>query len=328
MRKSRIKGVGRSCYHCMSRIVHRRFLMGNTEKEYFLRLMRRVEGFCDVQVLTYCLLDNHFHILIEVPEPEELIGDAELFRRMSFLYGEKAIQAFARELAKWRAEGRDDIAEGLKRRYLHRMHDLSEFMKTLKQRCTQWYNRRNGKTGTLWEARFKSVLVEDSEGALAAMSAYIDLNPVRAGIVDDPKDYRFCGYGEALSKGGRAANGIRRLAEILESDSSTTGRALKSYRKHLYIDDRGRSFSAAQTVEVLAAGGELPLQELLRCRVRYFSDGLVLGSRLFVEQVYQSNRSLFGGRRRSGARPLRNGEWQGLCAMRDLRRAPITVPSA
>jgi len=289
--------------------------------------MRRVAGFCDVRVLTYAFLDNHFHILLEVPEREEMIEDAELFRRMSFLYEEKTIDSFANELAEWRAKGRADIAEKLKGRYLYRMHDLSEFMKTFKQRCTQWYNRRTGMTGTLWEARFKSVLVEGAQDALAPMSAYIDLNPVRAGIVEDPKDYRFCGYGEAVSKGGLAADGIRRLTELIDADCSSTSRALESYRKHLYIEDGEHSFSAEETAEVLASGGTLPLHQLLRCRVRYFSDGLVLGGRLFVEEVYQATRSLFGGRRRSGPRPLRQGEWGGLCAIRDLRRAPISMPS-
>jgi len=327
MRKSRIKGAGRCCYHCMSRIVHRQFLMGDTEKEFFLRLMRRVEGFCDVRVLTYAFLDNHWHMLLEVPEREEAIEDAELFRRMSCLYGKKAIDAFAKELDGWRTKGRDDIADGMKRRYLYRMHDLSEFMKTFKQRCTQWYNRRTGMRGTLWEARFKSVLVEGSNRALPAISAYIDLNPVRAGIVEDPKDYRFCGYGEAVSRGGPAADGICRLAELIEADCSSRWRALASYRKHLYIDDRDWPFSAEQVAEVLASGGMLPLHQLLRCRIRYFSDGLVLGGRLFVEEVYQANRSLFGDRRSSGPRPLSQGEWGGICTIRDLRRAPVIAPS-
>ena len=84
-----------------------------------------------------------------------------------------------------------------------RMWDVSGFMKLLKQRFTQWYNRRKGRKGTLWEERFKSVLVEGAGEVLATMAAYIDLNPVRAGLVEDPKDYRWCGYGEAM--GGKLA---------------------------------------------------------------------------------------------------------------------------
>ena len=59
--------------------------------------------------------------------------------------------------------------------------------------------RRHGRKGTLWEDRFRSVLVEGAGLALATMAAYIDLNPVRAGMVEDPKDYRWSGYGAAMA---------------------------------------------------------------------------------------------------------------------------------
>lgn len=79
------------------------------------------------------------------------------------------------------------------------MVDVSELVKTVKQRFSMGYNHKEGRRGTLWEERFKSVIVEDSRLALQAMGAYIDLNPARAGIVDDPKDYCWSGYGEALA---------------------------------------------------------------------------------------------------------------------------------
>ena len=74
------------------------------------------------------------------------------------------------------------------------MGDVSEYIKTVKQRFSVWYNRNNRRYGTLWADRFKSVLVEGKGNPLQTMAAYIDLNPVRAGLVEDPKDYRFCGY--------------------------------------------------------------------------------------------------------------------------------------
>ena len=70
------------------------------------------------------------------------------------------------------------------------MHDLSELMKGFMQRFTQWFNRSRQRTGGLWEDAFKSVLVEDGVAA-RTMAAYIDLNPVRAGIVTDPAEYRW-----------------------------------------------------------------------------------------------------------------------------------------
>ena len=88
------------------------------------------------------------------------------------------------------------------------MWDVSVFMKLLKQRFTQWFNQQWGRKGTLWEERFKSVLVEGAGEVLATMAAYIDLNPVRAGIVKDPADYRWCGYAEATAGSRRAQRGL------------------------------------------------------------------------------------------------------------------------
>src|SRR5580692_11758767 len=66
------------------------------------------------------------------------------------------------------------------------MYDISIFIKELKGRFAQWYNRRHGRYGVLWAERFKSLLIEGGE-ALAAVAAYIELNPVRAGLCADPK---------------------------------------------------------------------------------------------------------------------------------------------
>ena len=63
-------------------------------------------------------------------------------------------------------------------------------MKELKERFSRWFNKRHGRRGMLWQDRYRSVLVEDGD-ALRTMAAYIDLNPVRAGLIDDPKDYRW-----------------------------------------------------------------------------------------------------------------------------------------
>ena len=96
-------------------------------------------------------------------------------------------------------DGADQI-QRLLQPYRDRLFDLSIFIKELKGRFAQWYNRRHGRYGVLWAERFKSVLLEGGE-ALAAVAAYIELNPVRAGLCADPKDYRYCGYAEALAKG-------------------------------------------------------------------------------------------------------------------------------
>ncbi len=101
------------------------------------------------------------------------------------------------------------------------MHSLSEYMKTLLHRFTCWFNREHHRTGTLWEQRFKSVIVE-SGVAVRTIAAYIDLNPVRAGMVSDPADYRWSGYGEAVG-GGTKGNGKKSREGIVRACMSHKG---------------------------------------------------------------------------------------------------------
>jgi putative transposase len=327
MRSARIKLDGQGTYHCMSRVIQRQMVLGDLEKERFRVLMRDVEDFCGVDILTYAILTNHFHILVQVPRPEE-VSDLELLRRVARLYGDRYAAELAQELAVLRGKGEDAAAEALKGRYTYRMYDVSEFMKTLKQRFTQWYNRRNGRKGTLWEERFKSVLVEGRTNALRAMAAYIDLNAVRAGLVEDPKDYRYCGYAEAVAGDGQAREGLRVVMEEVAPDGDW-GRVAGMYRQTLF--ERGLSghgqaaIDPAKVREVLAGNGQLSTAEVLRCRVRYFTDGVVLGTRAFVEGIFQTHRQEFGLKRKTGARKMRYGDFDGLCTMRDLRTTVISV---
>ena len=328
MRTARIKGVGVAYYHCMSRVIERRFLMGDGEKACFYKLMRSCEGFCGVKIVTYALMSNHFHVLVQVPEQGE-ISDGELLARLGCLYSKARVREIGWELKTLREKGVDEEAERLKASFTYRMGDVSEFIKTLKQRFTQWYNRRHARRGTLWEERFKSVLVEGRGNVLATMAAYIDLNPVRAGLVKDPKDYRFCGYGEAVAGSAVARGGLGLVTESLGQgmDWRSAGRA---YRIYLYARGEKTSlqpgFSADRVKKVLAEGGKLGAGDLLRCRVRYFSDGVVLGSRGFVEEVFQANRGRFGPKRKTGARRLRSTALGDVYTARDLRLEAITVP--
>jgi hypothetical protein len=238
----------------------------------------------------------------------------------------------AREEA--RKSGDDRLVNRMREKYLRRMYDVSEFMKTLKQRFSVWYNRNNGRVGTLWEERFKSVLVEGRENALITMAAYIDLNPVRAGLVQDPKEYRHCGYGEAVAGREAAREGLGLVMLSIEQRVKVWGQISHKYRQMLYemgeqvVGAKGeikkRGFSREEVEKVVEEGGKLPLSDALRCRVRYFTDGVVLGSREYVEDVFRKHRGEFGVKRKTGARSMRWADWQGLCTMRDLRREVVS----
>lgn len=295
MRHPRLKGHGPSCfYHCISRVTAGQFLFqppgpdAALEAEHFVGLMHKLAAFCGISILTYAVMANHFHLLVEVPQPRPL-SDQELLARIEALYGQKRRQAVQRIL-QGQSPGSELAAQAVRQDYQGRMFDLSTFLKELKGRFAQGYNRRHERFGALWAERFKSVLVEDGV-ALQAVALYIDLNPVRAGMCADPKDYRYCGYGEALGSGQSPLRaGLARALgyEPGQTDWAEVGAA---YRRLLFRTGVVASKPEQAVLEPEAARrvvelehGALPWVERLRCRVRFFTTGLVLGSRGFVEE--------------------------------------------
>ena len=296
-----------------------------------MKLLRLGEQFCGVRVVTHCVMSNHFHILLEVPKrPEVLPTDEELLAGLKRTYSGLGFATIRQHLAMLREAASQAEAEAYRETFFARMWDVSAFMKGLKQRFTQWFNRQRGRKGTLWEERYRSVLVEGAGNALAAMAAYIDLNPVRAGMVAEPEDYRWCGYAEAVAGKRQAVNGLKLVTDTYRGLPEPAGSVLSEYRGLLYgrgeergVDEQGRAvrkgFSRARVDEVLEKKGKLTWGEMLRCRVRYFTDGAVLGSKKFVNTIFAAERHRFGPNRQSGARPLRGVDAADLCALRDLR---------
>jgi putative transposase len=350
-------------YHCISRVVDRRFAFLADEKEKLRMFMRMYENFSGCRVLAYCLMSNHIHVLLEVtPMPEGGLTDAALLSRLRAIYNEAQVAQVAGELA----EARQKVAQGLGEeavlvgkihaRFTYRMHDLSEFMKGFMQRYTQWHNRTHKRSGHLWEDRFKSVIVEDGVAA-KTMAAYIDLNPVRAGIAKNPEDYRWSSYGEAIGGGAkgngkkaraglvravRAHKGVGADAELWKGDVALEYRRILLAGAGERVEERversgemkkvtnrkglTREELAAEKQRLLEAAekrmGEIPFGRMLRCRVRYFTDGAVIGSRAFVDEMFESARHRFGPKRKDGARKLRgdaNAAAGMLWSMRDLR---------
>ena len=175
------------------------------------------------------------------------------------------------------------------------------------------------------------MLVEGKGQALRAMAAYIDLNPVRAKICDDPKNYRWCGYAEAVAGGKEAREAVSFLASLNPHGGmrpEAAGKlkpteALRRWRCHLFgipesearqMREAAKGDMAAiyreripreKALEVLARGGKLSQADFLRCKVRYFSDGAVIGGKAFVEEMFAAFRDRFGPKRKDGARPMR-----------------------
>jgi len=150
--------------------------------------------------------------------------------------------------------------------------------------------------------------------------------------VKDPKDYRWCGYAEALGGSRRAQRGLCK-AMGKPVDGWQTAGAAQAYRCILF--DEGREVKDAQNEKVVQRGvsvesaravlaerGKLTPGELVRLRVRYFSDGAILGSRAFVEGIFEAQREQFSPRRKYGARRIPESDSK-LYALRRLRLCSI-----
>ena len=315
-RRLKVLGEASGVYHCMTRVVAGEHLLGSREREVLRKQLHRQAEFCGVQVLTYCIMSNHFHVLVRVPPEGETRGvsDEELVRRVHALYPrDKALV--------WESRLRGEEREAVRERLLARMGDVSQFMRELKHRFSLWYNRSRGRYGTLWAERFKSVLVSPDRTSLLAVSCYIDLNPVRAGLCQDPKDYRWCGYGEACGGSEVSRSGLRRVLE------ATDWRACqKTYRVHLFgranaaLQGEGRGLPEASVARVKGREGDLSLSEVLRCRVRYFTAGAAIGTREFVEEVLRENSGMFGKSRKSGPVRMRGKGLREFYSLRNLQK--------
>ena len=327
-------------YHVVSRVVERRMALGEEEKRHFIKLMKAYAGFSGIHVVSWCLMDNHFHLLVAVPDQGEL-AEATVLKRMALIYTPAQMAEIQVRLdAHPTPEGRREVLQA----YRIRMGNLGLFMKTLKQRFTQWFNRKHQRKGTLWEDRFHSTIVEfqgysravvgGSREAAAVKShaarivaAYIDLNPIRAGMVEDPMDSAWSSYGAAVRGDKDAVAGLRSLwgggkAEalaahrlfIFEEGSEENSQDGKMQDASTGETKSRKGIDARKVWEERQRGGKLPLAVMLRLRVRYLTDGAVIGSREFVQRVTDSV-----GEAKSGV-PMRFGAWGGLHSLRNLRR--------
>ena len=352
-----------TCVHLISRTVDGDLkFKARDDKKMILDLIKRTARFCGVRLKDYSVLDNHFHIEANIPRrPAEIPREVVLLRIEDFYQG-KALEAILRKWDSIEELGGESALEAYADTFRRRMYDMPEYMKTLKQLITTRYNIRHHRNGTLWGSRYKSILVQGDPGALAlrTLSAYISLNPVRAGIVSAPGQYPFSAYGEAVA-GDQAAR--ERIMSVLPTQGDGSWEAFDAaYRELLYESEEhkhgheaaerlgramgmkhkskaNKKFDAAyREIErdsknpAARIGGRdqgrgtYSANEILRQTVRVFKDGLAIGDKKFIEEVFRLNRDLFGPNRKTGARSISAcPEWRGqLYAARDLKKEPVT----
>lgn len=275
-------------YHVVSKTAYHDFRFSEEHKRAFRGMLQRQAIFCGVEVLAFCILDNHFHLLVRIPYRETPLTDAELIERYEALYAGKPLPESALSI--------EDVitilktggtqAKALRKQLQARMMNLSVFVKELKQRFSIWYNNHFDNVGTVWCEPFKSVLVEDTPNVLKWIAAYIDLNPVRAGICENAQDYPFSSIGEAFAGKLPTRRGLMALHQSRNWPS-----VQKQYLALLCTEP---SLSPKETPEPVASMDpnaspphmkDLPPGLILRQRIKAFSKGGVIGSDDFVSQI-------------------------------------------
>jgi len=216
--------------HVTSRAVQQRFLFEETEKEKFTGLMEAWADFSGISVITHCLMSNHFHLFLWIPEPEEVSID-ELRRRIRRVWPKNKVDQWERYYEGCAPAEKKAMEQAL----TDRMFDLPAFMRVLKQSFSTWYNRRHACVGTLWESRYRSMVVKNTRDGLMNVATYIDLNPIRAGICEDPKHYTWSGYARAAAGDEARQRGLELLLEKAGLTCATGAHEVcKVYRMWLY----------------------------------------------------------------------------------------------
>jgi REP element-mobilizing transposase RayT len=240
--------------------------------------------FCEVA--SFCVLGNHYHMVIRFDAPRE-VDFAELEARAEILYPSGSSQ---RAITYW-----DDTKW---EHFKDRLFNVSEFMRSFQSAFARWYNHSFDRRGRFWADRFKSVYLEKLSDVLDCM-LYVDLNPVRAGLVERPEDWTGSSlYYREIGK----AKWLLPLREILSSCSSAKA-ALKEYRERLYYrgnipTKEGQCSISDQVLEQEQTRG-FEVRGVYLKRLGYFVDGIAIGSESFLRDQLQNLRDLGVYTRRS-----------------------------
>ncbi len=278
-------------YMITNRVIGGSFIFGDIEKQKFLDLMFGGMTRHSYRLLDYVLMDNHYHCIIEIDSVDD-ISRNEVIKRWNLTGRAKAPR-----------EPSEEEYEAFNRK----IHDVSFVVGNFEQRFVQWYNKKMGRNGSLFN-RFDSVIIEDGR-ALAFMMAYITMNPVRAGIVIDPVDYHWCGYTYRLANKKLDShdetlvlslyNSLNLPQQILKLPFNKQLALLwKYFRLRLLRCSQKESYykkdpqDAARTLsEKLEKEGELTEIDFARhflLKVRFATKGIAIGSGLFVEDILSS----------------------------------------
>jgi putative transposase len=202
-----------------------------------------------------------------------------------------------------------------------KLSSLSEFMREIKVEFARFYNRRHSRRGYFWGDRFISVIVERGETLINCL-AYIDLNPLRAGLVKRPEQYRWNSLGYHVQSNNRG-NFLSTDFGLKEFNFKSKKERIRRYRRYVYeagsVNQPEKGNVKVIEDKVLEKERrrefELSRSDRFRYRTRYFTDSGIIGSKEFVAQNYQRFKHLFYSKHEKKPKPIK-----GLAGMYSLKR--------
>ncbi len=283
----------KTAYHLMSRTALDGFPFGDVEKDMLVEIITKISNLFFVDVFGYCIMGNHFHMLIQTVT-EDFFSDGAIREKVKNYYGHDF-----------------EISNAQLDYYREKLSSLPDYMKEIKQTFSRYYNKRHDRRGTLWGERYKSVIVENGE-TLVNCLAYIDLNPVRAGLVKRPEDYRWntLGYHFQTNNKGSLLSTDFGMKEFGVKDKKER---LKLYRRYVYEagsiehPEKGQAKIIEDGVaeKERKKDYEFTRTDRFRCRTRYFTDSGIIGSKDFVFSTYLQFKRLFQSKHEKKPNPIK-----------------------
>jgi REP element-mobilizing transposase RayT len=290
-----------TAYHIMSRSALDGYPMDDVDKDFFVEQVVKLSKLFFVEVFGFCCMGNHFHLLVRML-PDAKYSDSELKKRLAAFYDKEPVFYEDGQLPYFR----------------EKLSSLSEYVREIKVRFARFYNKRHGRRGYFWGDRFKSVIVENGQTLINCL-AYIDLNPVRAGLVSRPEEYRWNSIGYHVQTNNKEDFlsldfGLREFGNMKNAER------FRRYRRFLYETgamDKGNGAQIEQSVVEKERKNDFQLARTRRFiyRTRYFTDSGIIGGKAFVSETYDKVKETFRAKRDKIPKPI-----SGLSGIYSLKR--------
>jgi len=234
-------------YHCMARCVRRAFLFGEdsvTGKSFDHRkawVVDKLAFLADVfaiDVCAYAVMSNHYHVVLHVDSQRASSwSEKEVIERwMSLFSGNVLVARYMKGECKTKAEELK-VSEFVEQ-WRERLTDISWFMRVLNESIARMANEEDDVKGRFWEGRFKSQALLDESAVLACM-AYVDLNPIRAGIAELPEDSDFTSIQDRINELATRKVGRPRKAKPQDGTSALKKPMLSRFKNATNKKQRG-----------------------------------------------------------------------------------------